>query len=293
MSREEKSLFDATLDDITAALEIDLALKASRDRNGKADKWKATGIAMGMGHTSDFDIAMMGAMLGAEGAFDDDTDSFGGNSYGVSTPITPAKDYTRSSFRTEHTMTEEEYESKKADIIANKKSIIAVSVFAMCLFTFLFFYIMVSCPESCGACVLLMTVSDALLGYSIYRASQSRKRELALLENEYRISKQREEEKKKAAQAKKKSKGKQHNKNRKPSGTKIHSYSTPTVKGAGLGDNEGFEDTFIGNNLVAAEDMQLLNEAGYDSFDLEMMDSKELKETMQDAGVNTYFYDFE
>ncbi len=54
-----------------------------------------------------------------------------------------------------------------------------------------------------------------------------------------------------------------------------------------------FENTFIGSNLVSADDMQLLSEAGYNEIDLELMEPEELKEAMEEAGVDTDLYDFD
>lgn len=38
--------------------------------------------------------------------------------------------------------------------------------------------------------------------------------------------------------------------------------------------------------------MKLLSEAGYEEIDLELMKPEELKEAMEDAGVDTVLYDF-
>ncbi len=49
------------------------AIEASKDTNGKPDPYKAAGIAWGMkGNLSWGDIANLGAMLGTQGAFDDE-----------------------------------------------------------------------------------------------------------------------------------------------------------------------------------------------------------------------------
>ena len=50
------------------------AVEASKDENGKPDPYKAAGMAMGMGNFSFEDQMRLGAMLGAQGAFDDDKD---------------------------------------------------------------------------------------------------------------------------------------------------------------------------------------------------------------------------
>ncbi|MDO5445850.1 MAG: hypothetical protein Q4F31_09565 [Eubacteriales bacterium] len=53
------------------------------------------------------------------------------------------------------------------------------------------------------------------------------------------------------------------------------------------------EDTMLGYNFVSSEDMQLLEESGYDADELEYMDGPELREAMEDAGVGTDMYDFD
>ena len=50
------------------------AVEASKDKNGKPDPYKAAGMAMGMGNFSLENQMRLGAMLGAQGAFDDDKD---------------------------------------------------------------------------------------------------------------------------------------------------------------------------------------------------------------------------
>ena len=53
------------------------AVQASKGSDGKPDPYKAAGIAAGLGHTSPSDIAMLGGMLGSQGAFRDDNSSSG------------------------------------------------------------------------------------------------------------------------------------------------------------------------------------------------------------------------
>ena len=48
-------------------------IEASKDKNGKPDKWKVAGMAAGMG-LKPSQLADLGAMLGAQGGFDDDKD---------------------------------------------------------------------------------------------------------------------------------------------------------------------------------------------------------------------------
>ena len=63
--------FDDLIEGLGAHLDIKAAIEMSRGPDGKPDAGKATGIVMGLGHTSADDMADLAAMLGAEGAFDD------------------------------------------------------------------------------------------------------------------------------------------------------------------------------------------------------------------------------
>lgn len=58
-------------------------------------------------------------------------------------------------------------------------------------------------------------------------------------------------------------------------------------------DHPEFEDTQIGVNNISADDMELLSDAGYDEFDLEYMSPEELADAMDEAGVDTDYYDFD
>ncbi len=54
---------------------IYVAVQASKDKNGKPDIYKAAGILFGAGGSLfNEDIAELGAMLGADSAFDDDSE---------------------------------------------------------------------------------------------------------------------------------------------------------------------------------------------------------------------------
>ena len=158
MAKDEQGFFDWLVEDIAKEAEMRNVIRASRDEQGKVDKWKATGIAMGLGHTSDYDMAMLSGLLGAEGAFDDDDTS--DSDYGES---------------------EEVYQSE----------------------------------------ILPAT-----------------------------------------------------------------SFNTDD-------ESDEFEDTLIGTNYIFAEDMRLLDEAGYDEFELDLMTPEDLKEAMEIAGVDTSFYSFD
>ena len=58
-------------DDLGKSLTYQGMIEASKDKNGKPDKWKVAGMAAGMGLNSS-QLANLGAMLGAQGGFDDD-----------------------------------------------------------------------------------------------------------------------------------------------------------------------------------------------------------------------------
>lgn len=68
------------LEDLAKNLALWGAVQASKDANGKPDPYKAAGIAAGMGNFSASDGARLGAMLGSEGAFDDDHSDYCGGS---------------------------------------------------------------------------------------------------------------------------------------------------------------------------------------------------------------------
>ena len=59
-------------DDLEKHMMLLAAVEASKDEKGKPDPYKAAGIAAGMGHFSLDDAALLGAMLGSQGAFDDE-----------------------------------------------------------------------------------------------------------------------------------------------------------------------------------------------------------------------------
>ena len=71
----EKGFLEGLAEGIGRHLDLKLAIKASRDENGKIDVGKASGLFAGHAHTSSQDLALFGAMLGAEGAFDDEDEN--------------------------------------------------------------------------------------------------------------------------------------------------------------------------------------------------------------------------
>lgn len=62
------------MDDLLKTAGMYAAVQASKNSKGKPDPYKAAGISAGMGNTSLKNAAMLGAILGSEGAFDDDDD---------------------------------------------------------------------------------------------------------------------------------------------------------------------------------------------------------------------------
>ena len=59
-------------EELAKNIALSAAVEVSKDKNGKPDPYKAAGMAMGMGNFSFEDQMRLGAMLGAQGAFDDD-----------------------------------------------------------------------------------------------------------------------------------------------------------------------------------------------------------------------------
>ena len=198
MAKNEQGFFDWLVEDICNTIEIKGAIEAARDENGKVDKWAATGLAMGLGHTSDDEMATLAGFLGAEGAFDDDTVDTDDDIY--IPPIPESEPVQESAW-------DEETQAIYKDMFSVLDD-------------------------------LKKIVSD-------------------------------------------------DNDSSEETATEDDNVSEVDD------DEEKFEDTFIGTNLVYADDMKLLSEAGYDEFDLNLMEPQELKEAMEDAGVDTFLYDFD
>lgn len=197
MAKDEKGFFDWLVEDICNTIEIKGAVEATRDENGKVDKWAATGLAMGLGHTSDDEMATLAGFLGAEGAFDDDDDTCDDIYIPPIPEIEPAQ--------------ESAFDEETKAILRDFDTI--------------------------------FERLDSLL------SEESASSQEATIEDNEHSAKDEE--------------------------------------------SEEFEDTFIGTILVYADDMKLLSEAGYDEFDLDLMEPEELKEAMEDAGVDTFQYDFD
>ena len=203
MPKDEQGFMDWLVEDICNTIEIKGAVEATRDENGKVDKWAATGLAMGLGHTSDDEMATLAGFLGAEGAFDDDDDTIS-NDYENIPASTVAPTFRAS---TTNCISETEYENKKKNIISEKRIITGMCIFALCLFTILLFSAMSSYPDGAAVYFLMILVIDSSLVYGIINTSKARERELSFIEQEYTESqkrrKQEEESKRKKEAAKK------------------------------------------------------------------------------------------
>ncbi len=65
-------ILDSLLSSLGKTVTAEAAIKASKTEDGSIDPAKAAGIAMGLGCSSPNDLALLGAMLEEEGAFDRD-----------------------------------------------------------------------------------------------------------------------------------------------------------------------------------------------------------------------------
>ena len=131
MAKDEQGFMDWLVEDIANTIEIKGAVEATRDENGKVDKWAATGLAMGLGHTSDDEMATLAGFLGAEGAFENDNDNISNDFDDISVPVTTSR-YTTG---TVSYMSEAEYERKKQDANSNFKiSIWLIAIAAIGIF---------------------------------------------------------------------------------------------------------------------------------------------------------------
>lgn len=126
MKKDGQGYFDWLVEDMVNTIEIKNAVEASRDENGKVDKWKATGLSMGLGHTSDDEMATLESFLAAECAFNDET-AGRAEDYDDSPPptITPATQQDDA-----HYMSEAEYEQTKRAIRSTFKTYIWLIVIA-------------------------------------------------------------------------------------------------------------------------------------------------------------------
>ena len=198
MGKQDKGFFDGLMEDFAATLDMKAAIEITRDKNGKVDAAKATGIAMGLGHTSDNDIALMAGMLGADGAFDyynDDEieyDSYDGT-WSTAPPI-PAPVSSAFISTQPHILTQAEYNQRKQEILKACKTNQIVCGIAIGWVTFFVLYQASKLDDAAGVFWLITAVIDALLAFTIYYACKTRNRKLSELETEYRDSQKREQE---------------------------------------------------------------------------------------------------
>ncbi len=200
MAKDEQGFMDWLVEDICNTIEIKGAVEATRDENGKVDKWAATGLAMGLGHTSDDEMATLAGFLGAEGAFDDDSDDDSGVFDDIYTPSITSS-YTSSTYGC---MSEDEYERKKRDANSNfKTSIWIIAIAAIGILIGLISGI----GEDSDSFGIVCLVAFAILGWGAYYFCNQKNQNLEKIEKEYSESrkrkKQEEEAKRKQETAKK------------------------------------------------------------------------------------------
>lgn len=322
MSDKDKSVFDAYLDDVGRDLEMRAIINMSQSKSGKIDVAKATGIAMGLGHTSTDDLATFGAHLGASAAF--------GN--------TGAKHSTSTTFSTRQLpffpMPEWEYNRQKKDILDNKRFTVKIVLWVMALVVALTALAYILEAEHADRGFPVLVVSGLICGWVISRAHEKCEALLSNLEGEYQTSKKyttklTEEEMAKNAEAEakmaetarsqqqaepttseennhqieKEAKSDQQSDEKEQKNTEpaVRSHSSEPLpsstfhasyRGWDNGAHEPTEDEFIAGEIVSAEDVSLLKEAGYDALDLELMDSEKRTEALELAGVDPDQYDF-
>lgn len=317
MAKDEQSFMDWLVEDICNTIEIKGAVEATRDENGKVDKWAAAGLAMGLGHTSDDEMATLAGFLGAEGAFDDDKDDISCKFDDIPVSVSTSR-YTAG---TAGNMSEAEYERKKQDIISNTKTTVGGTATAAVLS---FIGLIAAAGNGSVGWAIICVCLLILFVWTACYFSKQRDNELRWLEREYTESKnkQKQEETKRERDAAQRGIDERllHdpaeetaacddsanlNVNIDSVVNKVETLASDyggsteylTTEDDDISEiddeEEEFEDTFIGTNLIYADDMKLLSEAGYDEFDLDLMEPEELKEAMEDAGVDTYLYDFD
>ena len=214
MGKQDESFFDGLMEDFAAAMDTKAAIEASRDANGKIDVAKATGLAMGLGHTSDNDLAIMAGVLGAEGAFDsDDTRTFKPD-YACSSPGTDPTALFVAPVPTDpaavraSTPTAKKYLARKALILRDNRTDKRFCLGALCLVTLIFLFLIGTQEEAGGVLFAMMLVIVALIGAGVHHTNKTTQKELTDLNAEYRPLLEREEaeraEKAKAEEEKKK-----------------------------------------------------------------------------------------
>ena len=312
----DKGAFEEFLEGVAKDYEMKSIVEHSRNRSGKIDVAKATGIAMGLGYTSMDDLATFGAVLGASGAFDGKKRSSSGT--GIYSPYNNNQELEMPEWRYKH---ETEDERK------GTKYFIRFIVFLICLTAGITIIGMIATPKKIGIGIILLTVIGIVGYYLISRAVKDRDTKLAELEKLYRYTKQAEEQKQKDAERLQKEAEMLQKEAEK---TAVHitqqDNEQPTVSAEPtdepnantVGDKTGtpdfrqissfevthypvrsyYEDDsvvdgeFIAGEYIDSEEMTLLRDAGYDALDLELMDNDERREALEDAGIDPDQYVF-
>lgn len=180
----EKGFFDNLVNDFCRDLELKGAIETSRDENGKIDIAKATGISMGLGHTSDDDIVMLGAMLGAEGAFDDDYEEDYQDS--IDYPQSPSHTYSLSNKKKKKKLfektTELDYIKQKKRANFEHRFLSTAVIFAIIVFTIFLIQLTNNAPEYSLLYLIMYGIILASLIYAITDSIKSHKEDLKKLE---------------------------------------------------------------------------------------------------------------
>lgn len=195
MSRNEKGILDEFVEGICTDIEMQGAIEASRDENGKIDITKATAISMGLGHTSDDDIAEMAGLLGVNGAFDEDSDDDFDNDIDYEILPTSSNNYQpiSSSCRA---MSENEYQNRLNSIKSSAKT--GYILIGIAMLGILLSPLLMTDTDSTSTLAFVFIFGLAILGWGLFKVHQTKERDTEKLEKEYYESKHKEEEKNKA-----------------------------------------------------------------------------------------------
>lgn len=180
----EKGFFDNLVNDFCRDLELKGAIEASRDENGKIDVAKATGISMGLCHTSDDDIVMLGAMLGAEGAFDEDPEEDYEDAFEYLQ--TPPQAYSLSSKNNKKKLfekiTEFDYIKQKKSMNFEHRVLSTAVIFSIIVLTIFMIRLTNNAPEYSLVYLIMYGIILASLIYAITDSIKSHKEDLNKLE---------------------------------------------------------------------------------------------------------------
>lgn len=188
MAKQEKGAPDSFMSILKRDMMMKGAIELSRDKNGKIDVNKANGISLGYGYTSAGDIARMGAMLGAEGAFDDNRRG-GGGYHGVPASAGSGS-YNRPDPPASVTIGATEYTEKKRGIRAENIFIIATCAVALCFLTFVYVFMMITSPDEAVVYIYMTALAHTSFVFAVFWVTRSGKQQLSDLEDEYRRSEQ-------------------------------------------------------------------------------------------------------